>query len=84
MNPESIEHVVVRLPADLVRRAENQWDTLTDTPDLRVARPRKTAALAVRLLMRWALERLEITSGEITPKTAEKSGGGSINGTGLG
>ena len=50
---------MVRLPSDLVKRAEVQWDKLMDIPAFRAAAPRRSGAAAVRMLLQWKLEELE-------------------------
>ena len=53
---------MVRLPSDLVKRAEVQWDTLMENPSFRAAAPRRSGAAAVRMLLQWKLEELEATA----------------------
>jgi hypothetical protein len=50
---------MVRLPSDLVKRAEAQWDRLMENPAFRAAAPRRSGAAAVRMLLQWKLEELE-------------------------
>jgi hypothetical protein len=50
---------MVRLPSDLVKRAEAQWDKLMEIPAFRAAAPRRSGAAAVRMLLQWKLEELE-------------------------
>jgi hypothetical protein len=50
---------MIRLPSDLVRRAEAQWDRLMEIPSFRAAAPRRSGAAAVRMLLQWKLEELE-------------------------
>jgi hypothetical protein len=51
---------MVRLPSDLVQRAEAQWDKLMENPAFRAAAPRRSGAAAVRMLLQWKLEELEV------------------------
>jgi hypothetical protein len=53
---------LVRLPSDLVQRAEAQWEKLMDIPAFRAAAPRRSGAAAVRMLLQWKLEELEAES----------------------
>lgn len=50
---------MVRLPSDLVKRAEEQWEKLMENPSFRAAAPRRSGAAAVRMLLQWKLEELE-------------------------
>jgi hypothetical protein len=43
--------IMVRLPSDLVQRAEAQWDKLMENPAFRAAAPRRSGAAAVRMLL---------------------------------
>jgi hypothetical protein len=61
---------MIRLPSDLVRRAEAQWDTLMEIPSFRAAAPRRSGAAAVRMLLQWKLEELE--TGKDRPGRRQK------------
>jgi hypothetical protein len=52
----------VKLPADLVKRAEAEWDWLMEIPEFRAAAPRRSGAAAVRMLLLTKLRELEKTS----------------------
>ena len=51
---------IVRLPSDLVKRAEAQWDRLMEHPAFRAAAPRYSGAGAVRMLLELKLAELEV------------------------
>ena len=59
VNMKEIEMVPIRIPKELVDRAEVLWGRLLDTPELRSAPPRRSAAAAVRLALLKGLELLE-------------------------
>jgi hypothetical protein len=61
---------MIRLPSDLVRRAEAQWDRLMEIPSFRAAAPRRSGAAAVRMLLQWKLEELE--AGNETTERGQK------------
>jgi hypothetical protein len=50
---------MIRLPSDMVKRAEAQWERLMEIPAFRAAAPRRSGAAAVRMLLQWKLEELE-------------------------
>lgn len=54
------EFVFLRLPRDMVQDAMGLLDVLiAERPDLRVAAPRKTGALAVRMFLSRGIEALK-------------------------
>jgi hypothetical protein len=50
---------LVKLPTDLVKRAEAQWDRLMEVPEFRAAAPRRSGAAAVRMLLQLMLDTME-------------------------
>jgi hypothetical protein len=50
---------LVRLPSELVQRAQAHWEKLMEIPAFRAAAPRRSGAAAVRMLLQWKLEELE-------------------------
>lgn len=50
---------LVKLPSDLVQRAQAQWEVLMQIPEFRAAAPRRSGAAAVRMLLQLKLDELE-------------------------